>query len=138
MNSYFTKWKIETFSGLQDIVVPRVKNYNKKQRSESIHEVEIFLRPKKGIIKFQISLFLIILEIVSIIRFFSRIHKLTEKNGIILLNSFCNSPIPIMRKGFWGISTLAKLSVYALDYVQKDLGYEQPSIELMKKTRNKI
>lgn len=137
MNIFFYGWKIETFQGIQNISVPRIKKYNAQQRKETIQEVESFLKEKSPLIKLKIALFLAIIEIVSMLRFHSRVHKLSDQNGVTLLNSFCNSPIPIMRKGFWGISTLAKLSVYSLDYVQKDLGYVQPSIEHMKKTRNK-
>jgi hypothetical protein len=137
MENFLVGKKRSIFVLIQESIIPRIANYTEDQKENTIIEVENFLDTKSSLVKFKISLFLYFLYLFSLVKFLKPIEKLSLAEKDKLLNCFCNSPIPIIRKGFWGISTLTKLSVYSLDFIQRDLGYTQPSIDEMKKKRLK-
>ena len=83
-----------------------------------------FLETKDQAVLFKIGLFLHIIDLVS---FFFGLHTFQnlaqhQKNSVMVF--FFDSPISLLRKGFWGINTLAKMGVYGQTELYKDIDYK--------------
>ena len=87
-----------------------------------------FLSSKDKAVLFKIALFLNIIDLVSFCFGLCCFRKLSPEKKIRVMNFFFDSPLPLLRKGFWGINTLAKMAVYGQPAIYQEIGYNIKSI----------
>ena len=71
----------------------------------------------------QLALFVRILDTLPLFRWGRRFHALGAARRARFLDAMQYSPIPLLRRGVWGLRTLIFLGYYARADVQTTLGY---------------
>ena len=71
----------------------------------------------------QLALFIRILDTLPLFRWGRRFHALGAARRARFLDALQYSPIPLLRRGVWGVRTLVFLGYYARADVQATLGY---------------
>jgi hypothetical protein len=71
----------------------------------------------------QLALFVRILDALPLLRWGRRFHALGAARRARFLDAMQYSPIPLLRRGVWGLRTLVFLGYYARPEVQATLGY---------------
>lgn len=112
------------FYNIISTLVPRSRGFTPEEKRRSFEIVNEFLEDKPGAIHFKIKLFFILIDITTFFKFFKTFKRasLEQRNEVCQYLFDCN--IPLLRKGFWGINTLAKLSVFSQTTVHTDIGYQ--------------
>jgi len=116
--------RLKRFEALQKFLVPRTKKFNLEQSKQSQILIEQMLQEKSVALRLQFFLFLFVIDIFS---FFLGLHtfkNLSEEKQKKVIQCFFDSPIGILRKGFWGLNTLAKMGVYGQESLYDDIGYK--------------
>jgi hypothetical protein len=75
----------------------------------------------------QLALFVRILDALPLLRWGRRFHTLGAARRVRFLDAMQYSPIPLLRRGLWGLRTLVFLGYYARPDVQTTLGYRATS-----------
>jgi hypothetical protein len=75
----------------------------------------------------QLALFIRILDALPLFRWGRRFHTLGAARRARFLDAMQYSPIPLLRRGVWGLRTLVFLAYYARPDVQTTLGYRATS-----------
>ena len=91
------------------------------QRAEALVEDALSDRPKR--VRRQVTLFLRLLGALSWVRFGRRLEHLTPTQAQTLLAPLERSPLLALRRGIWGVRTLAFMGYYGQAELRKDLGY---------------
>lgn len=111
---------------LQECIGPSVLSLTERQRLEGWSFVNALIMEKiqsdKWIIR-KIRIFLFLVQALALCSYGRKFQKLDRVRQTHLLGRFRNSPIAVIRKGFWGLSTLIKLSVYAHPRTQRQIEY---------------
>jgi hypothetical protein len=71
----------------------------------------------------QLALFVRILDALPVLRWGRRFHTLGAARRARFLDAMQYSPIPLFRRGVWGLRTLIFLGYYARPDVQTTIGY---------------
>ena len=71
----------------------------------------------------QLALFVRILDALPLLRWGRRFRALGAARRARFLDAMQYSPIPLLRRGVWGLRTLVFLGYYARPEVQAALGY---------------
>ena len=71
----------------------------------------------------QLALFVRVLDALPLFRWGRRFHALGAARRARFLDAMQYSPIPLLRRGVWGLRTLVFLGYYARPEVQATLGY---------------
>lgn len=112
-----------SFLAVQRRLVPRSAAFSEAQQKESLRIVGDFLNSRPASVRFRLSAFFRIIDILSFLyggRSFSGLRP--EKQSRVL-NALFDSSISVFRKGFWGVNTLARMGVYGQPSVYPDLSY---------------
>ncbi len=88
---------------------------------EAIIERALVSRPRK--IKRQLRLFVKGLNILPLARYGKSFLKLDSDKRTEFLHSIENSPVLLVRRGFWGVRTFVFMGFYGLDEVRTVIGY---------------
>jgi hypothetical protein len=75
----------------------------------------------------QLALFVRILDTLPLFRWGRRFHALGAARRARFLDAIQYSPIPLLRRGLWGLRTLVFLGYYARPEVHTTLGYRATS-----------
>jgi hypothetical protein len=116
------------FVVVMESITPLSRTFTADQRAASLFILRNFLGSKKLAIRAGARAFVALLALAAWIRHGRRLRALSDARREALLRSFMDSPIPILRKGFWGISTLAKLACYGQPSTYATLGYRPRAI----------
>lgn len=111
------------FISLQEFLVPRAKSLTTEQKKQSIRIINDFLSQKTAKDRFRLKVFFYVIDFFSIVICFGFFAKLSSSKQMRVMNFFFKSPIGIFRKGFWGVNTLAKMSVYCQDFIYEEIHY---------------
>jgi hypothetical protein len=117
--SYFER----RFVAIQKCTVPRSAEFSEEQVRESLQLVTRFLREKPSGVRFKLVLFLIYIDALSMLRGAKSFPELEEEKQRRILKGLFDSKVPLIRKGFWGLNTLARLGVYGQPSVYPSLNY---------------
>ena len=123
------------FELFQETLVPRSENFTPVEREASRELVNNLLSSQPPIILIKIKLFMVMIEVFALITQRNAFGQLTNENRNQVLDAFFGSPISLLRKGFWGLNTLARLGVYGQTTLHEELGYHlrsQSSVEIEK------
>jgi hypothetical protein len=81
------------------------------------------LAKRPPVVRRQLALFVRILDVLPLFRWGRRFHALGAARRARFLDAMQYSPIPLLRRGVWGLRTLVFLGYYARPEVQETLGY---------------
>lgn len=88
---------------------------------ESIIARALSQRPAK--VRRQIALFIAILDVVALVRYRHRLAVLDQRRRTRLLESCSRSKALVIRRGVWGLRTLALMGYYARQEAARAIGY---------------
>ena len=71
----------------------------------------------------QLALLIRVLDTLPLLRWGRRFHQLGAARRARFLDAMQYSPIPLLRRGVWGLRTLIFLAYYTRPDVQSTLGY---------------
>ena len=112
------------FEAIQNCLVPRSKTFTHQERSRSKKLINQVLQHQDETSKKKLALFILLIDIAALL-FHARIFRhINQTKQTSLLTKFFDSPIPILRKGFWGLNTLARLGVYGQKELHDEIGYQ--------------
>lgn len=123
-HSFLKRGRIARFEAIQNCLVPRSARFRPEQKEQSIELINQILSDKPGLIHFKIAVFLRLIDVVSLISGFKSFRHLAPSHQTQVMKFFFDSKIAIFRKGFWGLSTLAKMGVYGQPSVYNEIGYK--------------
>src|SRR3989344_6551310 len=92
------------FLVIQNCLVPRSLKFTPDQKRKSVDLVNRLVEDKSPKDLFRLKLFLRVIDVVSFFYGFSAFSGLNSKKQIRVMNLFFDSPIPLLRKGFWGLN----------------------------------
>ena len=116
------------FELLQETLVPRSIAFTQEERERSRALVNGLLSSQPVTIVAKIRLFMILIEVFSLITQTKAFDRLAQEDKKKVLQAFFESPVPLLRKGFWGLNTLARLGVYGQASLHQELGYHLRSL----------
>lgn len=112
-----------TFRAATVVCVPAAQELDEAgwARVESIVEDALGGRPAS--VRRQLVLFLRIIEVLAVIRHGRRLGSLSASRAQAFLSSLERFPILAVRRGVWGVRTLAFMGYYGQPAVHGELGY---------------
>lgn len=113
----------DSFRALTRAVIPASSGLDEAgwRRAEEI--VDDALRARSASVRRQVVLFVRALGMLSWVRHGRSLATLDPDRMQRFLRSFERSPLLLVRRGFWGIRTLAFMGYYGQSEVRADLGY---------------
>jgi len=121
---YLTGKNKQRFEAIQGCLSPKSRQFTDEQKLTSLKTIDDILSTKEAKIRFQFFTFLRVIDCISLILGFHTFKKLSDQKQKRVMQFFFDSPIGLLRKGFWGLNTLAKMGVYGQESVYKEIGYE--------------
>jgi len=116
------------FEALQHVLVPRSEHFSAAEKQRSKNLINKLLSQQTAGSKKKLALFITLIDIVSIFCHARTFKKLPSNSQRAILEVFFDSPISLLRKGFWGLNTLARLGVYGQKELHEDIGYRLRAI----------
>lgn len=116
--------RISFFGAIQGCLVPRSQEFTSQQKQESLKIINDFLENQSRGVRFKLGLFFFLINFLSCLWGFKPFRYLKAQKQKAVMTFLFDSPLPILRKGFWGLNTLAKLGVYGQPSVYSDIGYK--------------
>lgn len=124
MGIFLKNKRLIRFEALQNSLVPLSKSFDDTQKKKSHELVNLVLADKSKTIHLKIALFLWLIDMSSILLGGHIFRNLSDEKQQRVLSFFFDSPLGLLRKGFWGLSTLAKIGVYGQPSVYPQLDYK--------------
>lgn len=111
------------FRSIAEAVVPDTQHMTPTEWQDFSDVIDRALarRPRK--MRRQLSVFLQLLNFLSIARYGRSLHRASIQQRTSLLERIENSPLLLFRRGFWGIRTLVFMGYYARPHCGHALGY---------------
>ena len=117
----------ETFRAIAATVVPEAERLDEKAWGEVERLVEKTLEPRDAAIKRQLALLIRAIGFLPLLRFGRPFTRLTAGERTRFLAALENSPVLLLRRGFWGLRTLVYLGYYARPEAGREIGYRAHS-----------
>jgi hypothetical protein len=111
------------FLEVQRCLVPGAVWLGPEGQKESLRLVLGTLRGQPAGAALGLKVLLFLLEVAAVTRHGRAFNRLNRERQRRLLGWFFDSPIPLLRKGFWGLNTLAKLGYYGQSAIYPKIGY---------------
>lgn len=111
------------FEAIQNCLVPRSQNFTVQEKSRSQALINQVLQTQNTASLKKLALFIALIDLLSVIFYAKVFRRLNNIQQTALLNKFFDSPVPVFRKGFWGLNTLARLGVYGQKELHDEIGY---------------
>ncbi|MFQ5888697.1 MAG: hypothetical protein ACE5JR_01455 [Gemmatimonadota bacterium] len=112
-----------TFRSLVEVFVPEATGLNEAGWSELERLVERTLRARPAAVGRRVRLLLGILHWLPLLRFGRTLPGVPLPARSRLLSRLQDSPLPVLRRGVWGLRTLAFLGYYGRPEVAAEIGY---------------
>jgi hypothetical protein len=112
-----------TFQTLVRSVVPAAERLDQEGWTEVKQIVETALARRPGMVRRQVALFLRLVSLLAFLRHGRRFASLPPEKAHRFLGGLERSPLLFVRKGFWGVRTLALMGYYARPDARAALGY---------------
>jgi len=120
---FLTGYKAKLFESLQNSLVPRSKAFTPLQKQQSKDLVNRLLSDQSESSKRKLAIFFILIDLFAVLTNGKTFIKLTDEKKHELLQTFFDSPFSLLRKGFWGLNTLARMGVYGQKELHAEIGY---------------
>jgi hypothetical protein len=121
----------ERFEALQARLVPRSEKFETTERAESRRLINELVGKMPEANQRKLGLFLVIIDLISLFFGLKPFRKLSRDKQERVLAWLFDAPVGLLRKGFWGLNTLAKLGVYGQTSLYPEIGYvvrENPNV----------
>jgi hypothetical protein len=112
-----------TFRSIAEAVIPEATNLSDEEWAEVQAIIDRALAQRSPRTRRQVRLFLGILDILAWLRRGRRLHRMPLDARTRFLRSIENSPILLIRRGFWGVRTLVLMGYYARPKAAAEIGY---------------
>lgn len=113
-----------TFRAVAETVAPATASLDEPGwlRVEAIVERALSERPPR--MRRQLVLFIRLIDALAIARHRRRFRSLDQERRVRLLESLQDSPVLLLRRGFWGLRTLVFMGWYAQPDTARRIGYQ--------------
>jgi len=111
------------FEALQRVLVPRAATFDTAARDAAADLVSGVVGRMPAVNQRKLGLFLAIIDVLSLFRGLRPFRRLPAAKQQALLAWLFECPVGLLRKGFWGLNTLAKLGVYGQTALYREIGY---------------
>ena len=115
--------RLARFEALQARLVPRAAAFSDDERSRSRALVESFLSRQPDATRRKLGLFLIVIDVLSFFVGLRPFRALSPLGQQRLLAFLFDAPVGLLRKGFWGLNTLARMGVYGQTELYEEIAY---------------
>ncbi len=119
-----------TFAPVRDIfravavtVVPEAQALDDAAWSEVEATIEKGLETRPESMRRQLRLLLRAIDVLPLFRFARNFRALDPEKRTSFLLALQNSPLLLLRRGFWGLRTLVFMGYYGRDEAQRAIGY---------------
>lgn len=126
--SFFHSTRQQKFKALVGALIPRSLHFGVAQWNMSFLILEDFLAEQPFFVRIKLALFLKLIDGLSFLKTGKIFFRLSSDKQAGLLCFFFDSSIPLLRKGFWGLNTLAKMAVFGQPSVYGKIGYEKKGL----------
>lgn len=111
------------FRAVAEAVVPEAEALSPPQWDRGEGLVERSLAPRPEQVKRQLRLFLKALDWLAVLRYGRLYTRLSVERRRALLRTLERAPLLPLRRGVWGVRTLAFMAYYGLPEVRRNIGY---------------
>lgn len=111
------------FEALQQRLVPRAAAFSAEERNASRMLVNTLVSRMPEANRKKLGVFLLLIDIVSLVMGWRPFRRLPPAKQDRVLAFLFDAPVGLLRKGFWGVNTLAKLGVYGQTTLYDEIGY---------------
>lgn len=111
------------FEALQRRLAPRSAAFSDVQWQSSRTLINNLLSKQAMGNRKKLALFLVIIDVLAFFTGLRPFRNLPAAKQDRLLRRLFDSPVGLLRKGFWGLNTLAKLGVYGEPSLYEEIGY---------------
>ena len=119
---------LPVFRAVVRATVPGAVSLDEEALRRGEETVAWALSPRPPKVVRQVTLFLRVLNALSWLRYGRSFTRVTTDNALGLLALLEHAPILLLRRGVWGVRTLAFMAVYSQPEVARELGYGADSL----------
>ena len=112
-----------TFRALTETFVPEASALDDAGWAAAERIVTAFLAGRPAAIRRQVSLLIRILDLLPLLSYGSRFRSLDAGRRLRFLTAMQNAPVLLVRRGVWGLRTLAFMGYYARPESAAAIGY---------------
>ena len=111
------------FRAIAATVVPEARHLDEARWAalENIVEQAVLLRPPP--VRRQLAVFITVLQWLPVFRFGRPFTRLDPGRRARVLAAVQDAPLPLLRRGFWGLKTLILMGYYARPEAAAEIGY---------------
>lgn len=113
----------KTFRAIAEVVVPETSGLDAAGWVAFERIIENALAKRPAAMRRQLAAFLRLLNVASLVRYLRPLHTLNAAQRTALLSRFQDSPLLLLRRGFWGVRTLVFMGYYARPEAAAQIGY---------------
>ncbi|SMC16252.1 hypothetical protein SAMN02746041_00037 [Desulfacinum hydrothermale DSM 13146] len=115
-------WK--RLAALAHTLVPETASLSAQQSDRFRHIIRQALMERPAAVALQLRLFLALVDLAAAWRYGTRFARLSDPKRQRLLAWFQDGPVPLFRKGFWGLKTLVFMGYYGQDELWPRFNYQ--------------
>lgn len=105
-------------------VVPETPSLDAAGRAAFEGIVDGALRDRSASVRRQLGTFLTVIDTAPVLRYGRRFQRLTPDRQDAVLGWLERGPIPLLRKGFWGLKAIVFMGYYGRADVWPEIGYD--------------
>lgn len=120
---FLSGMRLVRFEALQRRLVPRAARFTESERDASRTLVNNLVAKQAEKNRRKLGLFLAIIDLLSVFFGLRAFRNLPPAKQDAVLHFLFDAPIGLLRKGFWGLNTLAKLGVYGQPALYGEINY---------------
>ena len=121
--AFLTGKRLLRFEALQRDLVPRAAAFDDAARAASRRLVDDLVGAMPAVNQRKLGLFLAIIDLLAFFFGLRPYRALPEARRLRLLAWLFDAPVGLLRKGFWGLNSLARLGVYGNPAIWPEIGY---------------
>jgi hypothetical protein len=111
------------FRAVAGSVVPEVESLTSDEWAEVEAIAAATLATRPAVVRRQLAAFLRLLQAAPIVRHGRVLTRLASRDLAEFLSMIERSPLPLLRRGFWGVRTLVLVAYYSRPAVHEAIGY---------------
>lgn len=110
-------------SAISAAIVPEAASLDAAAREEARGIMDGAIAARRPALRRQLSFFLFLLRWLPALRFGAPLDRLDAARQDRALRWFQESPVALVRKGFWGVRTIVMMGYYGRPAVGEKIGY---------------
>lgn len=113
----------DAFRAVAATIVPEAQTLDERAWSELESAIESGLQTRPDSMKRQLRLFVRAIDVLPLFRFAKTFRTLDTPKRTRFLLALQDSPLLLIRRGFWGLRTLVFMGYYGREDAQRTIGY---------------